>query len=287
MDSKKVLVTGSDGRIGNVVVQDLLARGYRVTPVDKFPTHQWGTKIVDCEDLGQVVSVMREHQAVIHLAAIPSPDRHPAQVVFRNNVISTYNILEAAAILGVKNVVLASSISALGIVFRVRDFNPQRIPIDETHPLLAQDAYGLSKMVGEELAEGFRRRIPELSLVSLRFSLVVDQATRDGYLRSHRDRNDLSDSLAGVLWTYVDVRDAAAACRLALEARIFGHEAFYIAAPKILPDEPVEALLAKYYPGDYPVATHIRGSASPVDCSKAERKLGWKAVYNWEGNVCD
>jgi nucleoside-diphosphate-sugar epimerase len=287
MDHQKVLVTGSDGMIGAAVVQDLLARGYQVTPVDKHPRRSWGTKIVDCEDLGQVVSVLRDHQAVIHLAAIPSPDSHPAEVVFRNNVISTFTILEAAAILGIKKVVLASSISALGTVFRVRHFNPQRIPIDEEHPLLAQDAYGLSKMVGEQLADGFLRRIPELSLVSLRFSLVVDHNTRDGFIQSHRERDDLGEALARVFWTYVDVRDAAASCRLALGSQPPGHEAFYIAAPKILPEEPVEALLAKHYPGDYPVAAHIRGDASPVDCSKAVRVLGWKAVYNWEGNRCD
>ena len=287
MANQKVLVTGSDGMIGTAVMQDLLAHGYQVTPVDKYPQRSWGTQVVDCEDLGQVVSVLRGHQAVVHLAAISSPARHPAQVVFRNNVVATYNILEAASILGIKKVVMASSISALGTVFRLRPFNPLRIPIDETHPLLSQDAYGLSKMVGEQLAEGFWRRIPDMSLVSLRFSLVISQNTRDGYLKSHRERSDLGQVMAGVFWTYVDVRDVAASCRLSLEYPVPGHAAFYIAAPTILPDEPVETLLTKHYPGDYPVAALIRGNTSPVDCSKAERLLGWKAAYNWEGNPCD
>ena len=284
MDIQKVLVTGSDGLIGRVVVQDLREHGYQVTPVDKYPTQKWGTKIVDCEDLGQVISVMKEHNAVIHLAAIPNPLRHPAEVVFRNNVISTFNILEAAAILGIKNVVMASSISALGTVNMLQHFNPLHVPIDEEHPLLSQDAYGLSKMVGEDLANGFNRRMPELSLVSLRFSMTIDDEVRARFVRSSDDRQDQSTNFAGVFWTYIDVRDAAASCRLALESNPPGHEAFYIAAPNILLDNPVEELLAKYYPGDYPVAAHIHGSTSPIDCSKAERMLGWKAVYNWEGN---
>jgi hypothetical protein len=62
-----------------------------------------------------------------------------------------------------------------------------------------------------------------------------------------------------------------------------GHEAFYITAPNIYIDAPVEDLLARHFPGDYPVADHIKGDASPVDCSKAERLLGWKARYNWDG----
>jgi nucleoside-diphosphate-sugar epimerase len=283
MNIQKIFVTGSNGMIGRVVVQDLRAHGCHVTPVDKYSAHKWGTKIVDCEDLGQVVSVMKGHDAVVHLAAIPEPISHPVEVVFRNNVISTFNILEAAAILGIKNIVLASSISALGTAFKHRDFNPLRIPIDETHPLLAQDAYGLSKIVGEELAAGYCRRIPDLSLTSLRLSLVVDDAVRERFLRTVRDPV-FQDDHAGIFWSFVDVRDAASSCWLALQANLTGHEAFYIAAPAIFLDDPIEDLLARYYPGDYPIAAHIHGSASPVDCSKAARILGWKAEYDWEGN---
>lgn len=64
-----------------------------------------------------------------------------------------------------------------------------------------------------------------------------------------------------------------------------GHEAFYIAAPEILLDAPVEDLLAQYYPGDYAVAAQIHGNASPIDCRKADDLLGWKAKYNWKGNA--
>jgi nucleoside-diphosphate-sugar epimerase len=283
--SGKVLVTGGDGQIGRVVVQDLRNKGYEVTPVDKYPKQKWGTRIVDCEDLGQVIGVMKDHDAVIHMAAIPSPLSHPADVVFRTNVISTYNILEAAAILGIQKVVLASSISALGFAFRFRHINPQQVPIDEEHPLLSQDAYGLSKMVGEEVADGYSRRIPDISLSSLRFSFIINEENRETWIKSHGNQEDLCDAMANILWTYTDVRDAAAACRLAMEAGLRGHEAYFIAAPKILVEKPVEELLAKYYPGNYPVAAHISGSASPVDCAKAERILGWKSVYDWEGNV--
>jgi len=285
MESRKVLVTGGDGLIGRAVVQDLRECSYQVTPVDKYPTQKWGTKTVDCEDFGQVVSVMRGHDAVIHLAAIPNPNHNPAEVVFRNNVVSTYHILEAAAILSIKNVVLASSISALGTVNMVQHFNPQQIPIDENHHLLSQDAYGLSKMVGEGLADGFQRRIPDMSMVSLRFTMTVNDDIRERFIKHYRTQENQSNVLYGVFWTYIDVRDAAFSCRLAMEFNTPSHEAFYIAAPEILLDAPVEELLAQYYPGDYAVAAHIRGSASPIDCSKAERLLGWKAKYNWEGNA--
>ena len=97
------------------------------------------------QDLGHVLGVMHGQDAVVHLAAIPAPGHHPSEMVFRNNVMSTFNVLEAATLLNVRNLVLASSISALGLAYRHRDFNPLRIPVDETHPLLSQDCYGLSK----------------------------------------------------------------------------------------------------------------------------------------------
>ena len=283
MAVKKVLVTGSDGHIGRVVVQELRDYGYEVTPADLHPTQPWGAKIVNFEDLGQVVGIMHGHDAVIHLAAIPTPTRHTAEVVFRNNVMAQFNVLEAATILGIKNVVTASSLSALGYAYRHRQFNPERIPIDETHPLLSQDTYGLSKMVGEELAEGFLRRTPDMALVSLRFTWVMGEDGRQSLLE-RRDELPAANA-SGAFWTYVDVRDAAQACRLSMEYNTPGHEAFYISAPIILRSEPIEALLKKHFPGDYPVAEHIRGNISPVDCSKAERLLGWKARYHWDGSL--
>jgi len=277
-----VLVSGSDGRIGRATVAELAAHGYDVTPADRNPRQPWDTQQVDFTDLGQVIGVMQGHDAVIHLAAIPSPTLHTAEVVVRANVMSTFNVLEAAAILGVSNITMASSISALGYAFRHRPFNPLYLPIDEAHPLLSQDCYGLSKMIGEELAEGFLRRIPKMSLVSLRFTFVVTDEARS-WLPAAREQPTDDVSTYGAFWTFVDVRDAASACRKALEYDQPGHEAFYICAPIIYRKDDIRDLMAKHFPGDYPIADALRGNASPVDVGKAEALLGWKARYNWDG----
>ena len=282
MAKSKVLVTGSDGRIGRAPVEEMLAHDYEVTPADLNPTQPWDTRQVDFTDLGQVIGVMQGHDAVIHLAAIPSPTVHTTEVVFQTNVMSTFNVLEAAAILGISNITMASSISALGYAFRHRPFNPLYLPIDEAHPLLSQDCYGLSKMIGEALAEGFLRRIPTMSLVSLRFTFVVDEAAQM-WLPAARDEPIDEVSTYGAFWTFVDVRDAATACRLALEYERAGHEAFYICAPIIYRKDDIRDLMAKRFPGDYPIGDAVRGIVSPVDVRKAERLLGWKARYNWDG----
>ena len=278
----RVLVSGSDGRLGAVAVDELRRHGHAATPADRQRTQAWNTQIVDFTDLGQVIGIMQGQEAVLHLAAIPSPAAHTADVVFGNNVISTFNVLEAAAILGIKRVALASSVSALGYAYRHRDFNPRYLPIDEAHPLLSQDSYGLSKMVGETLADGFARRCPDMSLISLRFTTILHEDSRE-WVRQSREKPTRDEELYGAFWTFVDGRDAASACRLALEYGAPGHEAFYINAPTIYHSEPVEALMAKHFPGDYPIAAQIRGDASPVDAGKAGRLLGWEARYGWDG----
>ena len=282
MAGKKVLVSGSDGRIGRATVEELRAHGYEVTPADLKATQPWETQIIDFTDLGQVIGVMQGQDAVIHLAAIPSPEVHTAEVVFQTNVMSTFNVLEAATILGISNITMASSISALGYAYRHRRFNPLYLPIDEAHPLLSQDCYGLSKMIGEELAEGFLRRNPEMSLASLRFTFVVDESAQ-AWLPAARAQPIDDVSTYGAFWTFVDVRDAASACRLALEYEAAGHEAFYICAPTIYRTDDIRDLMAKRFPGDYPIADSLRGGASPVDVSKAARLLGWRARFDWDG----
>ena len=282
MTNNKVLVTGSDGRIGQAAVAELRNHGYDVTPADIARRADWNTQLVDFTDLGQVIGVMLSHDAVLHLAAIPSPETHTNEIVFRNNVVSTFNVLEAATILGVKTVVMASSISALGYAYRHRYFHPKYLPIDEAHPLLSQDSYGLSKMIGEALADGFVRRSPAMAMISLRFTFVVDERERQ-WMRPARENPPDSEATFGAFWTFVDVRDAAAACRLALENARPGHQAFFINAPHIYRREDIRHLLAEHYPGDYPIAEHIRGAASPVDSGKAQRLLGWAARYDWNG----
>ncbi len=274
----KILLTGSSGRIGQVTARELLEHGYTVTGADQGIAGPAHTFITDLCDLGQVMTVMAGHDAVIHLGAIPSPAIHPAEVVFRNNTLSTFNILEAATLLGIHKVVLASSVSALGYAWRHRHFNPHYLPIDEDHPLLSQDAYGLSKMVGEVLAEGFVRRTPQMSISSLRFTLVIGEESYGTLIPQLRKDPANSNSF----WTYIDVRDAALSCRLALEDTRPGHDAFLISAPNSYMDEPTVDLFNRYYPGIEQIAADFGGSSGVFDCRHAAERLGFNARYNWD-----
>jgi nucleoside-diphosphate-sugar epimerase len=278
MALKKILVTGGSGKAGQWVVPDLLARGYEVINADQRPSDQAHTFQVDLTDLGQVFGVVEGKDAILHLAAIPWAGEHTVEVVFRNNVMTTFNILQAACVLGVKKVVLAGSESALGFPFFFRRFSPHYLPIDEDHPLLAQDAYGLSKIAIEELGKGFARRDPEMSILSLRLSYILTpQDYADELEAAWKDerRNEFN------LWAYVDARDVAQACRLALEYPRPGFDAFYIAAPDTLMRQPTLELVEQCYPGVERIADGFSGCRSPLDCSRADKILGYKAQYTW------
>jgi nucleoside-diphosphate-sugar epimerase len=83
---------------------------------------------------------------------------------------------------------------------------------------------------------------------------------------------------SGPLWTYIDVRDAAVACRLAVEASFAGHEPFNICAPKTLMETPTSELAAQYLP-TAELRTNAEGNWAGYDSAKSRRMLGFSARY--------
>ena len=275
--SMRVVVTGGSGLAGRAVVAHLAEHGHAVTNVDLVPDSGPAPfRRADLCDLGQVYGCLRGAEGVVHLAAIPRPTFDLPEVVFRTNVMSTFNVLEAAVALGVQRVVIASSVSVLGFPFNERPLAPEYVPIDEAHPLLPQDAYALSKHVGEELAAGFARR-SRLSVVSLRFAWIHTPQTFAAQVQPL-----WSDPAAGAanLWSYVDARDVAAAVRLALTTEIDGHEACFIAAPDSFMPLPSPGLVDEYYP-EAVIRAGFANDASLLSSAKAERLLGFRARHSW------
>ena len=74
---------------------------------------------VNCEDLGEVVSVTAGADAIVHMAAYPSPGPVTENIVFRTNTMDNWNVLEAAEINGIRKIVMASSINALGAAHQI------------------------------------------------------------------------------------------------------------------------------------------------------------------------
>jgi nucleoside-diphosphate-sugar epimerase len=284
--SGRILVTGASGKLGQAVVEELVAHDYDVVGADRRPSpvQRPGVRFAEVElgDVGQVTGAMSGAQAVIHLGAIPGPNRHADEVVFTNNTRATFAVLQAARLLGVRKAVIASSISALGPSFSPEATAPLYAPVDEDHPMLGADPYALSKEVGERTAAMFHRRAG-MAIAVLRFTLIGSQEELAGSAARVR-RNPGGSSRT--LWSYVDIRDAAAATRLALEAAGLAFEVFNVAAADTLSDIPTEKLLRDHAPS-VAVRQPIPGHTSAYSIEKARRVLGYEPVHSWRGGSAD
>jgi nucleoside-diphosphate-sugar epimerase len=283
----KILVTGGSGGIGRYVVAELAQAGHAVVSLDQqVPqerVHGVHYRIGDHEDLGHLVEVSAGKDAIVHLSAIPAPRTHPNPTVFRTNVMGTFNAHEAAAVCGVPLVVSTSSQSAYGFAWQHRPLLPLYLPLDEDHPDLSQDSYGLSKMVGEQIAHGFHRR-NDMRVCSIRPPWVTHPANYENeWFRQHLQPTEWQ----GALFSYIDVRDLAVAYRLVVEApaELIQDEVFNIAADDSLALEPLAELLPRLDPGLAPFAASIPGNASMVSSERIKLRLGWRPQYSWRDFV--
>jgi nucleoside-diphosphate-sugar epimerase len=283
-----VLVTGGSGHIGKYVVDDLLDHGYEVVSIDRKPLSRdqiqprKGLRFRegDTTNVGHMAGAMQGCDAVIHLGAIPAPYFHPDEVVFANNVLGTFGVLQAMSLTGIKKAVIASSLSALGTAYAVQLFAPPYAPVDEDIPLLGQDPYALAKEVDERTAEMFHRRA-DMQVLAYRFSWVAkaDDIKERAETLSADPRHD---DWWRLLWSYVDVRDAAAACRLGIEADGLGFEVFNITGSDTLSRTPTEELIRAHCP-DTEIRKPIPGNASAFSIEKARRLLGYEPQFGWRG----
>ncbi|MBV9995688.1 MAG: NAD(P)-dependent oxidoreductase [Caulobacteraceae bacterium] len=275
-----VVVTGGAGKVGREAVAALRRAGHGVVVWDVKPVPGERAPLVDCADFGQVFGAMsgvdpfgRTPDAVVHLAGIPAPGLMPDHRIFEINTLSTYNVFSAAARLGVKRVVWASSETILGLPFTTP---PEFVPIDETDPDRPEWSYSLAKAAGELMAKHFVRWSPGLSIASLRFSNVFEAADYANLaaIQSRPDQRRLN------LWGYVDARDCGEACRLAAEADFQGHQAMVIAAADSIVPEPSAELMARNFP-DVPIRGELKGNASLLSSETARRVIGYEPRHSW------
>ncbi len=281
----KIAVTGGSGKAGRAVVRDLLEHGHEVLNVDVVasadscsPDSPAPLLLADLTDFGQTLEALSGGErlpgieAVVHLAAIPSPVHATPDRVFRTNITSTHTVFAAAARLGLKRVVWASSETTLGLPF---DQPPDYAPIDERHELRPESSYALSKVLGEEMARQFHRW-SGIPFVGLRFSNVMERADYE------RFPSFWDDPLLRKwnLWGYVDESHVGQSVRRALEADVAGAEAFIIAAADTVMKRPSRDLMAEVFPS-VPVADGVAEHGTLLGIDKARAMLGYSPDFTW------
>jgi len=290
----KICVTGSSGRAGRAVVADLTEHGHQVVGTDLVPppagadAGAGGAGAVpaafvraDLTDYGQAVEVLKGVEAVVHLANIPAPGLRTPSVTFNHNMTMNFNVFHAAAETGLERVVWASSETTLGLPFTVP---PRYAPVDEDHYPVPTSTYALSKVASEMVAAQVAgwSGIP---FVALRFSNILGPADYPRFASFTGD----PDARKWNLWGYIDERDAATACRLALSADIAAvdgaHSAsFIIAAADTVMTMPSAELMRRVFP-DVPLRGEIEGNATLLSIERARRVLGFEPRHSWRQHV--
>jgi nucleoside-diphosphate-sugar epimerase len=296
----RIVVTGAAGGIGRYVVPDLLAHGHEVVAIDRAapgtaapgtggknaesllsshvppPTTEGAVTwfVGDSRDETLLTTAMAGADALIHLAAIPAPTLGTAVEVFSTNTQATFTALEVAGVAGLRAVVIASSISLLGLPYGRPGLAPLYAPVDEAHPNIGTDPYALSKEVDEATALLMHRRHGYQS-IALRISGTMPMSGH--HLRLPGAEAD-PGVLANELWAYLDSRDAARAFALSVERDIPGFHVINVMAPDTNSSVPSAELMARYHPST-PLRRPLVGFESIYDTTKARELLGWTAQH--------
>lgn len=293
--AKRIIITGGSGKAGKHVSQYLLDQGHSLLNLDIVPHPLPGvrTLLTDLTDSGQVFNAFSSHfsyaglaegpapkvDAVVHLAAIPSLLLKPDNVCYATNVISTYNVLEAASKLGIKKIIIASSETTYGVCFAEGKAEFEQLPLVEEYDINPPDSYALSKVCNEKTARGFAKRFGS-SIYALRIGNVIepsDYARFPGFLDdpSTRYRN---------VWSYIDARDLGQIIHLAVLSDKPGFRVYNATNDTITTREPTSEVLKKYSP-KAAIVRPLDLWEGPLSNKKVREELGFKEDHNWRKYV--
>ncbi|MDB5623872.1 MAG: UDP-glucose 4-epimerase [Devosia sp.] len=294
--SKRIVFTGGSGKAGRHVIPYLVERGHKVLNVDLVPLPLDGVNTLnaDLTQSGEVFNALSMHfdfggldtgagpapvDAVVHFAAVPRILLRPDNTTFQANVVSTYNVIEAAVKLGIRKVIIASSETTYGVCFAEGDKDYHSFPLDEDYDVDPMDSYGLSKVVNEKTARAFAMR-SGADIYALRIGNVVEPheyANFPGFLADplSRKRN---------AWSYIDARDLGQIVHLCVEKDGLGFSVFNAVNDEITANEPTAEFLAKWAPNT-PQRRPLEGFEAPMSNRRIREVLGFREEHNWRKYV--
>ena len=274
-----IVVTGAAGRLGRRVVELLAGQGRAVLATDRVDADDLPAEFVRCElsEAAAVADLLKGADAVVHMGAIPGPQRADPRVIFENNVTGDFNVMMSAAESGLRRVVFSSSAFGMGWAHDGNAFVPLYLPLDEEHPMMPFEPYGLTKQVGEDIGRMIARN-SDTTVVSLRFTNV---ALPEVQVEFPWPAPTPENPLTLVMWAYADARDVAEAHVLAVDAEIEEYEAFMLAQPSSRFAEPTIDLIRQNFGDRVEIRDRLDGVASVISTAKAQRMLGWQPRHDW------
>ena len=292
----RIVFTGGSGKAGRHAIAHLVVKGHHVLNVDRKPLDLPGvnTLIADLADSGQAFNALSTHfgfegfdlghaphapDAVVHFAAIPCVLIEPDNATFAANVVSAYNVIEAAMKLGVRKVVIASSETTYGVCFAEGDKDFHSFPLEEDYDVDPMDSYGLSKVCNEKTARAFAMRYGA-DVYALRIGNVIEPheyGRFEAFLADPMTRKRTA-------WSYIDARDLGEIVHLCLEKDGLGFQIFNAVNDTITLNTPTREFLARHCPG-VPITRPLGEFEAPLSNRKAREVLGFKEAHNWRRYV--
>jgi nucleoside-diphosphate-sugar epimerase len=288
----RIFFTGGSGKAGKHVVAHLAEQGHQVTNADLVPLgHPDVADLrVDLTDAGQTYSALAglarfeeldlpakpAYDAVVHFAAVPAILIRPEATTYATNVLSTYNVIEAATRLGVRKVVFASSETTYGICFAQGERRPQYVPVDEEHPTVPEDSYAMSKVANEVTARSFQARTGA-DVYGLRINNVIEP---------HEYAEKFPAFLADPalrrrnVFAYIDARDLGQMVQRCLEVDGLGYEVFNVANADMSVALTTDEVRERFYDGVEQRRPMGRDETFYA-IDKARELLGFAPQHSW------
>ncbi len=293
---KRVVFTGGSGKAGKYALRHLQSKGYEILNLDLRDAKIDGiyTLVTDLTDSGQVFNALTTHfgyggyemgkppgapDAVVHFAAIPRILAEPDNKTYAANVMSTYNVIEAACKLGVKKIIIASSETTYGVCFAEGDKDYKKFPLEEDYEIDPMDSYGLSKLVNEQTARAFAARFQH-DIYALRIGNVIEPHEYDRFPSFIKD----PPSRKRNAWSYIDARDLGEIVHLCLQKNGLGFQIFNAVNDTTTVNMPTEEFLKTYAPKT-PITRPMVGQEAPLSNRKIREVLGFKEQHNWRQYV--
>ena len=282
----QILVTGARGKVGAATIHDLIEAGHEVTGCDLAPPVYEGGDSgahyvqADLSDPGDAFAVVRGQDVVIHCAALPEPTRNAPHTVFRNNLMATFNLVEACVRLGADRIVNVSSETVAGMAFAERPFHAPYAPIDEELENRPQDPYALAKDFGEQLMDAAVAR-SDLRAISIRPVLGAVGGQLRAQPRAVAARSVRGAAEPELLELRRRLRPRARAAAGGRELAATGTRRCTSSRPTTATGRPLAELIAHHFGEDVSVRDLPREDAGGISHAKAERLLGYQPTRSW------
>jgi UDP-glucose 4-epimerase len=277
----RIAITGGLGRLGQYVVRALVGHAPRVLDVGTPPDPPANYHPADLRDISALVAALQGIDVVVHLGGIDRSVATDDAATMHVNVMGTWNLFEAARRARVRRVVHCSSSSVTGLDHTNPGMPPHYLPIDEAHPLRPTDAYALSKLCGERIAEAFSRNGMEVLVIRPCFVAFPDM---EDFMAGRPGPEGRVEPVP-YLRAYVGPEDCARGFAAAVNVAYQGFEVFFLAAADVFSTEAtvprIEALYGAAIPVRDAVLYERSPHASPISHEAARARLGWVPTTQW------